>query len=101
MPLSVEGSLAVQAMPAVGVPRRFLVEHFRARDIALALEARNISMERTRGGYPVNPAGNRRNIVAQGASESIGCRNLVERELKAEEVTHQLNAVTRCLLTAT
>lgn len=37
-------------------------------------------------------------IMAQGDSDSIGCRIMVEDEVKAEKVSHQVNAFTSCLL---
>ena len=38
------------------------------------------------------------NIVAQGDSDSIGCRILVDDVVKAEKTTHEVNAFTFCLL---
>jgi hypothetical protein len=38
------------------------------------------------------------NIVAQGDSASIGCRIVVDGVVKAERITHQVNAFTSCLL---
>lgn len=40
-------------------------------------------------------------IVAQGDSNSIGCRILVDGDVKAERITHEVNAFTFCLLKAT
>ncbi len=40
------------------------------------------------------------NIVAQGNSNSIGCRILVDGVVKAERVSHEVNAYTFCLLKA-
>jgi hypothetical protein len=40
------------------------------------------------------------NIVAQGDSGSIGCRILVDDEVKAERIANQVNAFTSCLLKA-
>ena len=40
------------------------------------------------------------NIVAQGDSDSIGCRILVDGVVKAEKTTHEVNAFTFCLLKA-
>lgn len=37
-------------------------------------------------------------IVAQGDSHSIGCRILVDGEVKAERVSNQVNAYTHCLV---
>jgi hypothetical protein len=38
------------------------------------------------------------NIVAQGDSDSIGCRIVVNGELKAERVSNEVNAYTYCLV---
>ncbi len=40
------------------------------------------------------------NIVAQGDSDSIGCRILVDGVVKAERITNEVNAFTFCLLKA-
>ncbi|WP_156746029.1 MmpS family transport accessory protein [Mycobacterium sp. 1423905.2] len=40
------------------------------------------------------------NVVAQGDSDTIGCRILVNGVVKAEKVTHQASALTFCLLKA-
>jgi hypothetical protein len=40
------------------------------------------------------------NIVAQGDSDSIGCRIIVDGKVKAERITHEVNAFTFCLLKA-
>ena len=40
------------------------------------------------------------NIVAQGDSDSIGCRIVVDGVVKAEKITHEVNAFTFCLLKA-
>jgi Mycobacterium membrane protein len=37
-------------------------------------------------------------IVAQGNSDSIGCRIVVDGEVKAEKISNQVNAFTHCLL---
>ena len=37
-------------------------------------------------------------VVAQGDSDSIGCRILVDDEVKAERISNQVNAFTSCLL---
>jgi Mycobacterium membrane protein len=37
-------------------------------------------------------------IVAQGDSNSIGCRILVDAEVKAERISNGVNAFTHCLL---
>jgi hypothetical protein len=39
-------------------------------------------------------------IVAQGDSDSIGCRITVDGEVKAEKITHEVSAFTFCLLKA-
>ncbi|GFG73630.1 MmpS family protein [Mycobacterium botniense] len=46
---------------------------------------------------PTTPAGN---VVAQGDSDSIGCRILVDGVVKAEKITHEVNAFTFCRLKA-
>jgi hypothetical protein len=38
------------------------------------------------------------NIVAQGDSDSIGCRIVVDGVVKAEKVSHEVNAFTFCVL---
>jgi Mycobacterium membrane protein len=40
------------------------------------------------------------NIVAQGDSDSIGCRIVVDGVVKAERITHEVSAFTFCLLKA-
>ena len=37
-------------------------------------------------------------VVAQGDSDEIGCRIIVDDEVKAEKVSNQVNAFTSCLL---
>jgi hypothetical protein len=39
--------------------------------------------------------------VAQGDSDSIGCRFVVDRAVKAETIAHQMDAATVCVLKAT
>ncbi|MGO9380857.1 MAG: MmpS family protein [Mycobacterium sp.] len=39
-------------------------------------------------------------IAAQGDTDSIGCRILVDGVVKAEKVTHEVSAFTSCLLKA-
>lgn len=39
-------------------------------------------------------------VVAQGDSGSIGCRILVDGEVKAERISNEVNAFTFCLLKA-
>lgn len=41
------------------------------------------------------------NVVAQGNSDTLGCRILVDGVVKAERISHELNAFTYCVLTAT
>jgi hypothetical protein len=38
------------------------------------------------------------NIVAQGNSDTIGCRIVVDDVVKAEKITHEVNAFTFCVL---
>ena len=38
------------------------------------------------------------NIVAQGDSDSIGCRIVVDGEVKAERISNEVNAFTHCLV---
>ncbi len=38
------------------------------------------------------------NIVAQGNSNTIGCRIVVDDVVKAEKTTHETNACTYCVL---
>jgi MmpS family membrane protein len=40
------------------------------------------------------------NVVAQGDSASIGCRIVVDGEVKAERISNEVNAFTFCLLKA-
>ncbi|MGB7111454.1 MAG: MmpS family protein [Mycobacterium sp.] len=40
------------------------------------------------------------NILAQGDSDSIGCRIVVDGEVKAERISNEVNAFTFCLLKA-
>lgn len=37
-------------------------------------------------------------VVAQGDSDSIGCRIVVDHEVKAERISNEVNAFTSCLL---
>jgi hypothetical protein len=39
-------------------------------------------------------------VVAQGDSDSIGCRIVVDREVKAQRISNEVNAFTFCLLKA-
>ncbi len=38
------------------------------------------------------------NVVAQGDSDSIGCRILVDGEVKAERTSNEVNAYTFCMV---
>ena len=38
--------------------------------------------------------------MAQGDSDSIGCRIMVDGVVKAEKIAHEVNAFTFCLLKA-
>jgi Mycobacterium membrane protein len=38
------------------------------------------------------------NLVAQGSGDSIGCRIMVDDEVKAERVSNQVNAFTFCVV---
>jgi hypothetical protein len=40
------------------------------------------------------------NVVAQGDSDSIGCRIVVDGEVKAERISNEVHAFTFCLLKA-
>lgn len=48
--------------------------------------------------FPITAATAAGNVMAQGDSDSIGCRILVDGEVKAEKTTHAVNAFTFCLL---
>jgi len=37
-------------------------------------------------------------VVAQGNSDSIGCRIVVDGEVKAEKISNEVNAYTHCLV---
>jgi hypothetical protein len=41
------------------------------------------------------------NVVAQGDSDSLGCRIVIDGVVKAERISNELNAFTYCVLTAT
>jgi hypothetical protein len=41
------------------------------------------------------------NVVAQGDSDTLGCRIIVDGAVRVEKITHELNAFTFCVLTAT
>ena len=38
------------------------------------------------------------NIVAQGHSDTLGCRITIDGELKAERISHEMNAYTFCFV---
>ena len=38
------------------------------------------------------------NVVAQGDSDMIGCRIVVDGEVKAERISNRVNAFTYCLV---
>jgi MmpS family membrane protein len=48
--------------------------------------------------FPITQASAMGSIVAQGDSDSIGCRITVDDEVKAEKISNQVNAFTSCLL---
>ncbi|WP_231744908.1 MmpS family transport accessory protein [Mycobacterium sp. IS-1590] len=50
--------------------------------------------------FPITEAAGVGNIAAQGNSGSIGCRIVVDDEVKAERIRQGVNPFTFCLLTA-
>lgn len=50
--------------------------------------------------FAVTPATAGGNIAAQGDSDSLGCRIIVDGEVKAEKITHAVSAFTFCRLKA-
>jgi hypothetical protein len=51
--------------------------------------------------FPITAAAGIGSIAAQGDSDSIGCRIVVDDEVKAEKITtHEVSAFTSCLLKA-
>ena len=48
--------------------------------------------------FPITQATTAGSIVAQGDSDSIGCRILVDGQVKAEKTTNEVQAFTFCLL---
>ena len=50
--------------------------------------------------FAVTPATAGGNIAAQGDSDTIGCRILVDGVVKAEKITHEVSAFTFCRLKA-
>ncbi len=50
--------------------------------------------------FEITEAAGAGSIMAQGDSDSIGCRILVDDKVKAEKISNQTNAFTSCLLKA-
>ena len=50
--------------------------------------------------FPITAATAVGSVVAQGDSDSISCRIVVDGVVKAEKITHEVNAFTFCLLKA-
>ena len=50
--------------------------------------------------FPITQAAVAGSLVAQGDSDSIGCRIVVDGEVKAERISNEVNAFTFCLLKA-
>jgi hypothetical protein len=50
--------------------------------------------------FAITPASGGGNLLAQGDSDSIGCRILVDGVVKVEKITHDVHAFTFCLLKA-
>ncbi len=48
--------------------------------------------------FAISPATAAGSVIAQGDSDSIGCRILVDGVVKAEKTTHEVSAFTYCLL---
>jgi Mycobacterium membrane protein len=48
--------------------------------------------------FPLGTASAVGSVVAQGDTDSIGCRILVDDEVKTEKTSNQVNAFTSCLL---
>ena len=48
--------------------------------------------------FPITAATAVGSVVAQGDSDSISCRIVVDGVVKAEKITHEVNAFTFCLL---
>ena len=94
MPLRMEGSHAVQAVPSVGAPRRYIAPALKRRNVSGAARLPLSSDVLTSVPAIV------RNVVAQGDRDSIGCGNWVESELNAEQITNEFNAFTLCPLKA-
>ncbi|WP_192860103.1 MmpS family transport accessory protein [Mycobacterium sp. MS1601] len=50
--------------------------------------------------FPITAATGVGSVAAQGDSDSIGCRLLVDETVKAEKIEHAVSAFTSCLLKA-
>jgi Mycobacterium membrane protein len=50
--------------------------------------------------FAITSASSAGNVVAQGDSDSIGCRILVDDVVKAEKTSHEISAFAFCLLKA-
>jgi hypothetical protein len=50
--------------------------------------------------FALTEASSAGNVMAQGDSDSIGCRIVVDDEVKAERISNQVNAFTYCTLKA-
>ncbi len=50
--------------------------------------------------FPITTATGIGSIAAQGNSDSIGCRIMVDGVVKDEKITHEVSAFTSCLLKA-
>jgi len=50
--------------------------------------------------FALTEAASAGNVLAQGDSDSIGCRIVVDGEVKAERISNQVNAFTYCTLKA-
>jgi hypothetical protein len=48
--------------------------------------------------FEITEAAGAGSIMAQGDSDSLGCRILVDDKVKAEKISNQTNAFTSCLL---
>ncbi len=48
--------------------------------------------------FPITETSAMGSLVAQGDSDGIGCRIIVDDEVKAERISNQVNAFTSCLL---
>jgi nitrate reductase NapE component len=50
--------------------------------------------------FPLTEASSAGTVLAQGDSDSIGCRIVVDGEVKAERISNQVSAFTYCMLKA-